>query len=73
MNTNNEQELLSLYRENNSLREQLADADVMSMEKIQAITQAIDDLHQLIAKHRPSIEVACALDELIAHLEDSVR
>ena len=73
MNTNNEQELLSLYRENNSLREQLAEADVMSMEKIQAITQAIDDLHQLIAKHRPSIEVACGLDELIANLEDSIK
>ena len=70
---NNEQELLSLYRENNSLREQLAEADVMSMEKIRAITQAIDDLHQLIAKQRPSIEVACALDEVIAHLEDSVK
>lgn len=70
---NYEQELLGLYRENNSLREQLSEADVMSMEKIEAITQAIDDLHQLIAKHRPSIETACALDEVIAHLEDSIR
>lgn len=70
---NYEQELLSLYRENNSLRDNLKMADISTIEKIVAIKNAIDDLHQLIAKHRPSIEVACALDEVIANLEDSIK
>lgn len=76
MNTHNdhtETELLNLYRENSSLRDQISEADVMTMDKVRAITKAIDDLHQLIARNRPSIEVACALDQVIADLEDSIE
>lgn len=70
---NYEQELLGLYRENNSLREQLSEADISSIEKIAAIKDAIDDLHQVIAKLRPSTEVADAIDNVVFALEETIR
>lgn len=73
MNTNNEQELLNLYRDNNALRDDLKEADISNIEKIAAIKDAIDELHQIIAKLRPSGEVADAIDEVIADLEEAIR
>jgi len=73
MNTNNEQELLNLYRDNNALRDDLKEADISNIEKIAAIKDAIDDLHQIIANFRPSGEVADAIDEVIADLEEAIR
>lgn len=73
MNTNNEQELLNLYRDNNALRDDLKEADISNIEKIAAIKDAIDDLHQIIANLRPSGEVADAIDEVIADLEEAIR
>lgn len=70
---NYEQELLGLYRENNSLREQLSEADISSIEKIAAIKDAIDDLHQVIAKLRPSTEVADAIDNVVFALEETIK
>jgi uncharacterized protein YjgD (DUF1641 family) len=73
MNTDNQQELLSLYRENNTLRDELREADISNIEKITAIKDAIDELHQLIATMRPSGEVIDVIDQLIADLEESIR
>ena len=73
MNTNNETELLNLYRDNNALRDDLKEADISNIEKIAAIKDAIDELHQIIAKLRPSGEVADAIDEVIAELEEAIR
>jgi uncharacterized protein YjgD (DUF1641 family) len=73
MNTNNETELLNLYRDNNALRDDLKEADISNIEKIAAIKDAIDELHQIIAKLRPSGEVADAIDEVIADLEEAIR
>jgi hypothetical protein len=73
MNTDNQQELLNLYRENNTLRDDLREADISNIEKIAAIKDAIDELHQIIAKLRPSGEVADAIDEVIADLEEAIR
>jgi len=73
MNTNNETELLNLYRDNNALRDDLKEADISNIEKIAAIKDAIDDLHQIIANLRPSGEVADAIDEVIADLEEAIR
>lgn len=70
---NYEQELIGLYRENNSLREQLSEADISSIEKIAAIKDAIDDLHQVIAKLRPSTEVADAIDNVVFALEETIK
>ena len=70
---NYEQELLSLYRENNSLREQLSESDISSIEKIAAIKDAIDELHQIIANLRPSTEVANALDNVVFALEETIK
>lgn len=76
MNTHNDhtdKELLNLYRENNTLRDELKEADIGNMEKIAAIRDAIDDLHQVIAKFRPSIEVAGAVDEVVFRLEEAIK
>jgi hypothetical protein len=73
MNTNNETELLNLYRDNNALRDDLKEADISNIEKIAVIKDAIDELHQIIAKLRPSGEVADAIDEVIADLEEAIR
>lgn len=73
MNTDNQQELLNLYRDNNALRDDLKEADISNIEKIAAIKDAIDELHQIIAKLRPSGEVADAIDEVIADLEEAIR
>ena len=73
MNTDNQQELLNLYRDNNALRDDLREADISNIEKIAAIKDAIDELHQLIATMRPSGEVADAIDEVIADLEEAIR
>ena len=73
MNTDNQQELLNLYRDNNALRADLREADISNIEKIAAIKDAIDELHQIIAKLRPSGEVADAIDEVIADLEEAIR
>jgi uncharacterized protein YjgD (DUF1641 family) len=70
---NNEQELLNLYRDNNALRADLREADISNIEKIAAIKDAIDELHQIIANLRPSGEVADAIDEVIADLEEAIR
>lgn len=76
MNTHNdhtETELLNLYRENNALRDELKEADISNIEKIAAIKDAIDELHQIIAAMRPSGEVADAIDQVIADLEEVIR
>jgi uncharacterized protein YjgD (DUF1641 family) len=73
MNTDNQQELLNLYRDNNALRADLREADISNIEKIAAIKDAIDELHQLIATMRPSGEVADSIDEVIADLEEAIR
>ncbi len=73
MNTDNQQELLNLYRDNNALRDDLKEADISNIEKIAVIKDAIDELHQIIAKLRPSGEVADAIDEVIADLEEAIR
>jgi uncharacterized protein YjgD (DUF1641 family) len=73
MNTDNQQELLNLYRDNNALRDDLREADISNIEKIAAIKDAIDELHQIIAAMRPSGEVADAIDEVIADLEEAIR
>ena len=70
---NYEQELLGLYRENNSLREQLSEADISSIEKIAAIKDAIDELHQIVARARPSDMVTYDIDQVIADLEKAIR
>ena len=70
---NNEQELLKLYRDINVLRDNLRTADISNIEKIAVIKDAIDELHQIIAKLRPSGEVADAIDEVIADLEEAIR
>lgn len=68
-----DQELLDLYRKNAALKEQLNEADVANIRKIVAIEQAVDDLHNIIAQHRPGDTVACAIDAVIDFLEDAVR
>jgi hypothetical protein len=73
MNTDNEQELLNLYRENNTLRADLREADISNIEKIAAIKDAIDELHQIIAKLRPSGEVADAIDNVVFTLEETIK
>lgn len=72
MNTN-EQELLNLYRDINVLRDNLRTADISNIEKIVAIKNAIDDLHQIIAKLRPSGEVADAIDNVVFALEETIK
>lgn len=73
MNTDNQQELLNLYRENNTLRDDLREADISNIEKIAAIKDAIDELNGIIARHRPNDNVSCAIDEVIADLEEAIR
>lgn len=73
MNTDNQQELLRLYRENNSLREQLSEVDVSCIEKITAIKHAVDELHLIISRSRPSERVAYDIDQVIAGLEKAIR
>ncbi len=73
MNTDNEQELLNLYRDNNALRADLKEADISNIEKIAAIKDAIDELHQIIAKLRPSGEVADAIDNVVFALEETIK
>lgn len=70
---NNEQELLNLYRDNNALRADLREADISNIEKIAAIKDAIDELHQIIAAMRPNGEVIDVIDQLIADLEEAIR
>lgn len=70
---NYEQELLGLYRENSSLRDQVSEADVSNIEKITAIKEAIDELHQIVARARPSNMVAYDIDQVIADLEKAIR
>jgi len=72
MNTN-EQELLKLYRDINVLRDNLRTADISNIEKIVAIKNAIDDLHQIVAKFRPSGEVADAIDNVVFALEETIK
>lgn len=72
-NDHTETELLNLYRENNALRDQLKEADIGNIEKISAIKDAIDELHQIIATMRPSGEVIDVIDQLIFDLEESIR
>jgi hypothetical protein len=73
MNTDNQQELLNLYRDNNALRDDLKEADISNIEKIAAIKDAIDELHQIIAKLRPSGEVADAIDNVVFALEETIK
>ena len=73
MNTDNQQELLNLYRDNNALRDDLREADISNIEKIAAIKDAIDELHQIIAKLRPSGEVADAIDNVVFALEETIK
>ena len=76
MNMNNDHtdtELLNLYRENNTLRDDLKEADIGNIEKIAAIKDAIDGLHEVIAKFRPSGEVADAIDEVVFRLEETIK
>lgn len=76
MNTHNdhtEKELLNLYRENTALRDELKEADIGNIEKIAAIKDAIDALHEVIAKSRPSGEVADAIDEVVFRLEETIK
>lgn len=70
---NYENELLGLYRENNSLREQLSEADISDIQKIAAIKDAIDDLHEIIAKLRPSSDVSDAIDNVVFALEETIK
>ena len=70
---NNEQELLNLYRDNNALRADLTEADISNIEKIAAIKDAIDELHQIIAKLRLSGEVADAIDNVVFALEETIK
>jgi uncharacterized protein YjgD (DUF1641 family) len=70
---NNEQELLNLYRDNNALRADLKEADISNIEKIAAIKDAIDELHQIIATMRPSGEVADAIDNVVFALEETIK
>lgn len=70
---NFQQELLNVYRENSSLRDQLSEADVSCIEKITAIKHAIDELHLVIARSRPSDKVAYDIDQVIADLEKAIR
>lgn len=70
---NYETELLGLYRENNSLREQLSEADISDIQKIAAIKDAIDDLHEIIAKLRPSSDVSDAIDNVVFALEEATK
>ena len=72
MNTN-EQELLNLYRDIHALRDDIRMADISNIEKIAAIKNAIDDLHQLIAKHQFSIEVMDAIDNVVFALEEAIK
>jgi len=72
MNTN-EQELLNLYRDIHALRDDIRMADISNVEKIVAIKNAIDDLHQLIAKHQLSIEVMDAIDNVVFALEETIK
>ena len=72
MNTN-EQELLNLYRDIHALRDELKTADISNVEKIVAIKNAIDDLHQIVAKFRPSGEVADAIDNVVFALEETIK
>jgi len=73
MNTDNQQELLNLYRDNNALRDDLKEADISNIEKIAAIKDAIDELHQIIATLRPSGEVADAIDNVVFALEETIK
>ena len=73
MNTDNQQELLNLYRDNNALRADLREADISNIEKIAAIKDAIDELHQIIATMRPSGEVIDVIDQLIFDLEETIK
>lgn len=73
MNTDNQQELLNLYRDNNALRDDLKEADISNIEKIAAIKDAIDELHQIIANLRPSGEVANAIDNVVFGLEETIK
>ena len=70
---NYEQELLGLYRENSSLRDQVSEADISNIEKITAIKKAIDELHQIVARARPSDMVTYDIDQVIADLEKAIR
>ena len=70
---NNEQELLNLYRDNNALRADLKEADISNIEKIAAIKDAIDELHQIIATMRPSGDVIDVIDQLIFDLEETIK
>ena len=70
---NYEQELLNLYRDNNALRDDLKEADISNIEKIAAIKDAIDELHQIIAKLRPSGELADAIDKVVFALEETIK
>lgn len=72
MNTN-EQELLNLYRDIHALRDDLREADISNIEKIAAIKDAIDELHQIIAKFHPSGEVADAIDNVVFALEETIK
>lgn len=70
---NNDQELLELYRKNAALREQLKETDTANLQKAVVIGEAINELNSLIARLRPSDKVSCAIDEVIANLEDAIR
>ena len=72
MNTN-EQELLNLYRDIHALRDDIRMADISNVEKIVAIKNAIDELHQIIAKLHPSGEVADAIDNVVFALEETIK
>jgi hypothetical protein len=70
---NNNEELLELYRKNAALREQLKETDTANLQKAVVIGEAINELNSLIARYRPNDSVSCAIDEVIANLEDAIR
>lgn len=70
---NNDQELLELYRNNATLREQLKETDTANLIKTLVIREAANELNSIIAKHRPNDTVSCAIDQVIASLEDAIR
>ena len=70
---NYEQELLELYRKNAALEEQLKESDTANIQKITAISDAVDELNNIIAKHRPSEAVCYDLDQVAANLEILIR